>query len=174
MSKGLAAPLVTGSALAVDPGEVHCGMAHWYQRNANPTLPLWRCEWAKEVGQDECVDSIADVVREPADLWDYDVILLEGFWLKPGIDALRQAGSQLETVQVIGAIRHLCRRSGMPLVLVANGQDGIRRKLKSKGYKFSAHGHGDHAHDAEAIGYRGLELKVQNLEQLHGRTRALP
>lgn len=143
-------------AMSIDPGAVHCGVAMWIQQGSGK----WLCGWAVEVPPDRCVDMVEEACRRG----QVDLVALEGFWLRPGFDALRQAGSRLETVEVIGAIRHTCRRTGMTLKVVANGQDAIRKKLNSRGYKWAAHGHGDHAHDAEAVGYRGLGLTVGQLE----------
>lgn len=144
--------------ISIDPGAVHCGVARWVQGEDE----LWECEWAKELSPEECVDFVRDqvVYREPAQ------IVIEGFWLKPGMDAMRQAGSQMETTEVIGVVRHLCRWHGVRFQKVANGQQAIITRLKSAGYEFVSHGNGDHAKDAECVGVRGLELKVRQIRQL--------
>lgn len=145
--------------VSIDPGGIHCGVAMWVGADTGK----WSCEWAREFSVEGCIDFVFD-----CDPDEIDRVIVEGFWLKPGFDALRQAGSEMETVEVIGAIRHICRRVGMPFQKVANGQDSIRKKLNSRGYPWTAYGYGTHAHDAEAVGYRGLDLRVGQLEALHG------
>lgn len=153
--------------ISVDPGAVHCGVAVWVRDEAG----LWSCPSAVEMHPDDCVDFVREEVagvrvnsfptRKP------DQIIVEGFWLKGGLDALRQAGSEMETTEVIGAIRHLCRWSETPFQKVANGQDAIITRLEAAGYKWTSHGHGGHAKDAEAVGVRGLGLKVKQIRAIH-------
>lgn len=144
-------------AISVDPGAVHCGVAWW--RFGDEPNDLWNCRWAIEMAPEDCVDFIRDLVRRVSNLR----VFVEGFWLKPGLAALQQAGSSMETVEVIGTIRHLCRWSGVDFNKVANGQDAIATRLKAAGYQFRSRGYGDHAKDAECVGVRGLELKVRQI-----------
>lgn len=150
--------------VSIDPGAVHCGVAVWVRNEAG----LWSCPSAVEMTPDDCVDFVREEVSGfnvndfPAKIPDQ--VVVEGFWLKGGIDAIRQAGSEMETTEVIGAIRHLCRWAGMPFQKVANGQDAIITRLEAAGYEWTARGHGGHAKDAEAVGVRGLGLKVRQLQ----------
>lgn len=145
--------------ISIDPGAVHCGVADWIQ---DDDRGLWTCTRAVEMTPDDCVD----YVRERVSTDSVNLVIVEGFWLKPGLDAMRQAGSQMETTEVIGAIRHLCRWYLVPFTKVANGQQSIHTRMKAVGYKYESHGHGNHAKDAEAVGMRGLGMKVSQIRQL--------
>lgn len=161
--------------ISIDPGAVHCGVAYWARSMtsitaARPTAgrpsadeEIWECHWAVEMTPDDCVDYIKRTVEgedPPA------MVFVEGFWLKGGMDAIRQAGSQMETTQVIGTIRNLCRWSRVGCTLVANGQKAIITRLTAAGYVWSSSGSGGHAKDAEAVGVRGLGLKVRQLKSV--------
>lgn len=145
--------------VSVDPGAVHCGVALWIQ---DDLTGLWTCAWAVERTPDECLDFIRAAVGAPR----LTKVVVEGFWLKGGIDAVRQAGSQMETTEVIGVVRHLCRWHGTPFEKVANGQKAVITRLTAAGYRWVSRGHGDHAKDAEAVGVRGLGLRIRDLAQL--------
>lgn len=148
--------------ISVDPGAVHCGVAYWTQHSDEK----WECQWAVEMTPEDCVDYVKRSVESPD---QPDQVIVEGFWLKPGLDAIRQAGSQMETTEVIGTIRHLCRWAGVPFQKVANGQQATIKRLNSRKYVWSSFGHGDHAKDAEAVGVRGLELKIRDLRRVNGK-----
>lgn len=148
-------------AISIDPGAVHCGLAEWRRRDG-----LWACEFAVEVGPDILVDYVKDRINPLDESNGPELVLIEGFWLKNGLDAVRQAGSQMETTEVIGTVKNLCRWAGMPFQKVANGQQATITRLTAAGYKWVSHGHGGHAKDAEAVGVRGLEIKVRQLAQL--------
>jgi len=142
--------------VSVDPGAIHVGVAYWFELHG-----LWSCQAAVEMSYDQYVDSILlDLMQTTA---RPDKVCIEGFWLKPGKAALQQAGSSLETVELIGATKAICRKVGTPVIKVANGQDAIIKRLEAAGYTWSSRGHGGHAKDAEAVGVRGLELSVRQL-----------
>lgn len=149
--------------ISLDPGAVHCGVAVWARAESG----LWSCPSAVEMTPEDCVDFVREevsgvsVTGPPARVPDQ--VVVEGFWLKGGLDAIRQAGSEMETTEVIGAVRHLCRWAEVPFQKVANGQDAIITRLDAAGYEWTSHGHGGHAKDAEAVGVRGLGLKVRQL-----------
>ena len=154
--------------LSIDPGAVHCGVAVWVRDEAS----LWSCVSAVEMTPEDCVDFVRDEITVPDFVNGFPTtvpneVIIEGFWLKGGIAALQQSGSEMETTEVIGTIRHLCRWAGVPFQKVANGQEAIITRLDSVGYKWTSHGHGGHAKDAEAVGVRGLGLKVRQLRQVH-------
>lgn len=147
--------------VSIDPGAVHCGVALWRQPNGEvDETGQWECVWAIEMTPDDCVDFVWDVGPRAPGIR----IAIEGFWLKPGKAALQQAGSSMETVEIIGVVRHICRRHGIPFTKVANGQDAIATRLKAAGYKFRSYGYGDHAKDAECVGSRALALKVRQIK----------
>lgn len=146
---------------SIDPGAVHCGVAMWAQDSDG----LWECSQAVEMTPEECVDAIrAEVVHGIV-----DEVIVEGFWLKGGMGAIVQAGSEMETTEVIGTIRHLCRWHNVPFQKVANGQQSIHTRMKAVGYQYKSHGSGNHAKDAEAVGIRGLGLKVRQIKQVADR-----
>lgn len=144
--------------ISIDPGAVHCGIAHWAEDEG-----LWQCIWAKEMSPEGCVDFVREAVNGTS---PPSLVIVEGFWLKPGMDALRQAGSQMETCEVIGVVVHSCRWAGVPCAKVANGQQSIITRLEAVDYRWVSHGYGKHAKDAEAVGVRGLGLKVRQLRQI--------
>lgn len=162
--------------ISIDPGGVHCGVAFWQARNDRNRYDeqLWECHWAVEMTPAECVDFAHDRVHSPD---PPEAILCEGFWLRGGIDAIRQTGSQMETTEVIGAIRHDVRRcnerhgTNVGFITVANGQQAIITRLNAAQYSWTAHGQGTHAKDAEAVGVRGLGLKVRQLKQYDDRKK---
>lgn len=141
--------------LSVDPGAVHVGVAYWYDLHG-----LWACESAVEMTPTEFADAfleMADSASPP------DLVIIEGFWLKPGKAALQQAGSGMETVELIGLTKYVCRSRGIEWRKVANGQDAIIARLTAAGYEWASKGHGGHAKDAEAVGARGLSLSVKDI-----------
>lgn len=149
-----------GWVISVDPGSVHCGVAVWRRL---PSSTMWQCEWAVEMTPDECVDYVADAVDPKHGVSVPDKVICEGYWLKPGKDALRQTGSPMETVEVIGTLKHVCRWAGVEFEKVQNGQQSIIQRLTASGYTWVAKGHGGHAKDAEAVGVRGLALSVSEI-----------
>ncbi len=142
--------------LSIDPGAVHVGVAYWSDLHG-----LWGCEAAVEVSPDLAAERIFDVIENRK----VDKLIIEGFWLKPGKAALQQAGSAMETVELIGLARYLCvRHPGVEFVKVANGQNAIITRLDAAGYEWASKGHGGHAKDAEAVAVRGLGLSVRQIE----------
>lgn len=151
-------------AISIDPGAVHCGVAYW----APDADSLWTCHWSVEMTPEKCTDYVREVVSgdDPPER-----VVVEGFWLKSGMDAIRQAGSEMQTTEVIGTIKHLCRWAGVEFEKVANGQQAVITRLNAAGYVWVAHGHGRHAKDAEAVGVRGLGLKVRELRVVADKRR---
>lgn len=144
--------------VSVDPGAVHVGYAEWVEVDG-----LWECREAREITPTEYLDEVHDFCNA------YDrpeLVLVEGFWLRPGRDALRQAGSSMETVELIGATRYATMYAGIRFEKVQNGQDPIIKRLNAAGYEWTSMGHGGHAKDAEAVGVRGLGLSVKDLRKV--------
>jgi len=144
--------------VSVDPGAVHTGVAYWSDLHG-----LWACQAAVEMSYGQYLDEILgalchDPVAKP------DKLVIEGFWLKPGKAALQQAGSALETVELIGATLAIGRFQDIEVIKVANGQDSQITRMTAAGYEWVSKGHGGHAKDAEAVGPRGLGLKVHEIE----------
>lgn len=143
--------------VSVDPGAVHVGVAFWSDLHG-----LWACQGAVEMTYDEYVDDVmGDMMhgeRPP------DKVCIEGFWLKPGKAALQQAGSSLETVELIGLTKGICKYQGVECIKVQNGQGAIITRLNAAGYEWASKGNGNHAKDAEAVAVRGLGLSVTQIE----------
>lgn len=160
---------MTWRVVSIDPGAVHCGVAIWVEEQG-----LWTCTFAVEMGMEACIDFVKAAITVGVDQLEYQMpeVIIEGFWLKPGLDAMRQAGSEMETTEVIGAVRHLCRWEGAKFTKVANGQQAIITRLEAAGYKWTSRGHGGHAKDAEAVGVRGLGLKVRQLAVVDAKRKA--
>ena len=130
--------------LAIDPGEVHCGMAEF--------LGL-RCYHAYEVEPWECLDIVERSLR----LEEIDVLVVEKFQLYAS-KAMSQAGSELGTVKLIGALEYLHRRHGQRVRLVAypaSNKKVIQGMLRAKNIPSEAKRSraGGHALDAELHGY---------------------
>lgn len=141
--------------ISLDPGNVHCGIAAWKCGDEG-----WHCDWAVEREPDRCVDLIKTLIEEGS----AHEIVMEGFWLRSGKMALRQAGSAFEVVEVIGTIRNLCRWNGISFDKISPGVTAATRKrVIAAGYKPVAYGQGDHAIDAEMVGIAHLRLKVRDL-----------
>ena len=148
--------------VSIDPGSVHNGWANWEMDGSK-----WRCTEAIEVTKEQLEDWVIDNVGGLNYPMTVRQIAIEGFWLKPGTDALRQAGSSFGMVEVIGVVRALCRRASIPL-LVATPMDrnATQKRLKAAGYRWTAYGNGDHAARAEETWITARKLRVSDLSQL--------
>lgn len=136
----------SGLWISVDPGEVHVGVTYW-----KDTEPVW----AKEFAPDEFVDWLIAAIAEGR----VEMIVYEIFLLYPGAEINRnQMGSTFATCELIGVMRHLCRRAGLPFV----GYQASHHKAQYKNSQFKpplkphrawkSYGHGSHTKDAENLG----------------------
>ena len=132
--------------LAVDPGDEHCGMAVFVDRE---------CRWTGEMRP----EGLYDWLGTGAALWARDklkwnVIVVEEFRLYPQ-QAKAQAWSLFGTVEVIGVLKEYGRREGVPVVLQpASAKKPVRAILKAKDVRLK--GKGPHAKDAELHGWHYL------------------
>lgn len=93
---------------AIDPGESKCGVAIFHEG---------RCVQALRSVPEECLDKLWEHVG-------YDLaspsrpagVVLERFALRADL-AAQQTGSELGTVQMIGAVRWMTRHRGVPLMM---------------------------------------------------------
>lgn len=142
--------------LAVDPGEVHCGMALFEDTGGDYHLVS---SW--EEGPDECAYSVYRFMTEE----DLTHLVVEKFQLYPW-KSEAQSFSQLKTVEVIGVLRYLHKRAvatgaevvweeqpasiKKPTALICKAK-GIKPFLKSN----------QHMKDAQVHGWRYI---LKNLE----------
>lgn len=130
--------------VSVDPGDVHVGVAWWHG-------PV--CIRSYETNPDAMVDTLIDRIANH----DLRLVVYERFALRGALMA-QQQGSEFLTSQLIGAIRHVCRRANIACV----GHRPREHKviLRQPGFKppkrplteWASYGHGGHAKDAETLG----------------------
>ena len=136
--------------LAVDPGDVHCGVA---------VFVAGACRWTGEMGQDDLMDwlGVGAALYAPGAL-AWDAIVCESFKLYPG-KASAQSWSTMATVEMIGKLREYCRhRPGTEFVLQpASIKKGSAARLRAHGVVLTSRGSGGHAKDAELHGWHYLE-----------------
>lgn len=142
--KKVAPPVPEGPWLSVDPGDVHVGVCYWIGREP---------QWAEEFDQDTFVDWLVPrVARKEIELVIYEVFMLYHD------KAVQQTGSKFLTPELIGVMRHLCRRAGVPF----HGYQASTHKQIYKNPIFRppqkplkawvSYGHGSHCKDAECAG----------------------
>lgn len=146
--------------LAMDPGDVHVGIA-WFAEDANG-FPV--CEWATEYGHDEGTDFVARQLSAGT----LSAIALERFNLYEA-QKDKQVGSDFPTCEQIGAVKYMVRVhnefeaawvNGDPfrpphVTLYLAGADikkPIRAQIKARGIAQVASG-SVHASDAELHGW---------------------
>lgn len=147
----------TFPTLAIDPGDVHCGMALF---NEGKCLDAWKM---KPV---ECERFVQSALREQ----EIQALVVEEFRLYPW-ESDAQAWSQFLTVEVIGVLRWLWLTEGTNCIWKEQGANikkpsrGILRMRKIKSMA-KAKGAGGHALDAELHGYHFL-LRYSEQEREH-------
>ena len=134
--------------ISVDPGE-HVGVALWYGEVG---------AWASEMSPPEFVDWLWD---EPG----ADLVVYESFRLRGGAMALAQTGSTFPAVEVIGVIRHLCRRREVRLASVEPSQrSSALTRVKACGFPLPRGS--AHARDAVAVGVAHRRWTVADMKRL--------
>lgn len=153
---------------AVDPGDVHVGLAIFERGDTG----LWRCVDACELTPDEFLLLLAQQMVQGT----IDILVYERFILEPD-QAAKLAGTEMETSQMIGAIKWIhgqcARRHNAPDVELVGQPNKIKkpmrgvlnhRKIRSITRRLGVTG--DHAKDAELHGYyhiiKTLEQKVES------------
>lgn len=134
-----------GYWVSVDPGDVHVGVCYWF--GSEP-------KWAREFRPDEFVDWLVEQIYEDkVELVVYEIFMLYGH------KAFQQTGSTFGTAELIGVMRHLCRRAGVPFVgYQASAHKGLYKWEKFKPPQkplrdWVSYGHGSHTKDAECCGF---------------------
>jgi len=145
-----------GDWLSVDPGAVHVGLTWW--RGAEPTR-------SQEMAPAQFVDYLVEAMT----LRQIDFVVYEVFMLYPGAEVNRnQMGSTFEVCELIGVMRHLCRRAGVPFIgYQASHHKALYRLAEFKPpvkplRSWKSYGHGSHCKDSECLGLyhlRRLALK---------------
>lgn len=99
--------------VSIDPGKTHCGVARWVvERTSTPEAALAGGH-VTTVRLTECYERTPDALYiELRELKDDGIglVICESFGLQKGRNA---QGSPLETVEVIGVIKYLCRMAGL-------------------------------------------------------------
>lgn len=130
--------------LSVDPGDVHVGVAWWHG-------PV--CFKSYETDPDALVDMLIDRIVHR----DLQLVVYERFLLRGALMA-QQQGSEFFTSQLIGAMRHVCRRAGVACIGVRPREHkGLMKQREFKPpvrphNEWASYGHGGHAKDAENLG----------------------
>lgn len=127
--------------LSIDPGEKHNAAAFWLDGVL---------QWQSTQSQDDLGDQIEDQII-PVFQQGGLVVVIEGYYLYPWL--LQQQGfSEVRTVEMIGVVRRLCRRSGVELVVQ-------KATIKKPAFAIAAYndmvvpGRNQHERDAWAHGF---------------------
>lgn len=129
---------------SVDPGDVHVGLSMWSGAvcfDSYETTP----------------NDLVDLLVAQASCGELGLVAYEAFNLR-GALAMQQQGSEFLTSQLIGAIRHICRRAGVPTVSYRpSDHKGVFRNPDHKPPERSArewrsYGRGGHSKDSECLG----------------------
>lgn len=134
----------TGGWVSVDPGDVHVGVCYWIGR-----VP----QWAKEFDQPTFIDWLIPRIASG----EIELVVYEVFMLYHS-KATQQTGSKFFTSELIGVMRHLCRRAKVPF----HGYQASVHKSLYKSLEFRppkmplnawvSYGNGSHCKDAECVG----------------------
>lgn len=91
--------------IAVDPGDVHVGVA-FFETWGDPTKDEgWECVDTQEMTPEEFEDALLETLLDG----DVDILVYEKFFLYED-KAMAQVGSEFRTSQLIGVIRYLWRQ----------------------------------------------------------------
>lgn len=142
--------------IAIDPGEIHNGLARWrFEREAGGGP--WRPELlgSQELSPDGLIDTVE------SEIGAVDALVVEEFRLYPWM-AREQGYSGFPTVERIGVLRYLARQAGVAFVLqgasvkkmaVQNAQGYGFPLRKLQGGRMDFPGRNQHCRDAEAHGF---------------------
>lgn len=156
---------MTHYIIAVDPGDVHVGVAIFGREQEQ-----WQCTEVFEMQPEEFEEWLTDVFQQARA--DIRALVVESFGLFPD-KAAQQAGSQMPTAQLIGAIKYIRRRlnyerqGGIYVELVMQQPD-IKKPAfaicRKSGYEFTADRlevPGQHVRDAEVHGVKYIRDKLK-------------
>lgn len=132
---------MTSEFYAVDPGDVHVGLA--YFRDGS-------CVWAREFDPTGALRFLRE------HLPGSDALVVERYQLYPHLAQLQQ-GSDMRTSQMIGALKYLAWRVQVPVYIQ---QAALKKTAESlinhRKIQRQSLGAGNHAKDAETHGYAYL------------------
>ena len=123
---------------------MHVGVTFW--RGNKP-------EWAREFDQPSFVDWLIPKLNSG----EVELVAYEVFMLYHD-KATQQTGSKFYTSELIGVMRHLCRRKGIPFVgFQASAHKSLYKNLDYRPPRkplraWVSYGHGGHCKDAENLG----------------------
>jgi len=150
LGTGQAKSTASMAVIAIDPGDVHCGMA----LGVTGTDGTFACVQAWEATPDECADYVAGWLLSG----ELEALVIEKFNLY-GDKAKEQIGSDFPTVQLIGVLKYLVRVAGIQAeqdgryrarlaMYGADTKKSLRAQLKARGIALLP-AEADHARDAQ-------------------------
>ena len=123
--------------VAIDPGDVHVGWAHWVRGEVQ----------ADEIDERECLERLVSLRAG-------DYVVAETFVLYPG-QAREQSWSPMKTARLLGKIELICEQRGVEYSEQgADIKNPTRGHLRQRGIQQV--GVGTHARDAELHLYRWM------------------
>lgn len=128
---------------SVDPGDRNVGVSWWWG-------PY--CIRSYHTDPDDCVDTLVTECQQGLELLVHEQFTLRGSQMG------MQQGSEFLTSQLIGAMRHVCRRAGVPVKSYqAGNHKPMYRKREFKPpmrnhNEWVSFGEGPHAKDSECLG----------------------
>lgn len=128
---------------SVDPGDVNVGLSMWHKAV---------CFRSFHSNPNDTVDLLVQEARNGLGLLVYEAFNLRGYQMG------MQQGSEFLTSQMIGAMRHICRRAGIPTVSHRpSDHKVIFKKPEFKpperpANEWRSFGNGGHAKDSECLG----------------------
>ena len=140
--------------LAIDPGDVHIGLAYFHDTWDEAGDLGWRCVEAYEYTREQLYHQLLRGLID--DNWD--AVVVERFNLYPEV-AMKLTGQEMFTSEAIGAIELACLRAGIPMVKQpAAWQQPALGLLRQLGLKSTAklNKAGPHALSAELHGWAYL------------------
>ena len=142
--------------LAIDPGEVHTGIAIFHTGVGNNRPWAWKLDRAYTVhGRELAEDELAMMIND----LPWDQIVIEEFRSYPG----HNTWSEVKTAWLIGVILHHARRRGIPVKRQkAAIKIPTRAVMRSRGVEMR--GDTDHAKDAELHGWFWINNRGTNGE----------
>lgn len=128
---------------SVDPGDRNVGISWWWGAV---------CIRSYHTDPDDCVDTLVREIHGGLEFLVHEQFTLRGYQMG------MQQGSEFLTCQLIGAMRHICRRAGVPWTSYqAGNHKAVFRKPEFKPpqrphSEWTSFGCGPHAKDSECLG----------------------
>lgn len=142
-------PIVRGFWVSVDPGDRNVGVAEWQDET---------CIVAYHSGPDAHIDWLVENARV------LDLVVYEKWTLYPQMTA-QFMGSEFMTCQMIGAMRHICRRAQIACLGYSASEHKAIYKVPEfkarKARQWMSYGQGTHAKDAECLGLYHIRKKTK-------------